>query len=53
MVTADYPVLMDYLNRLEEGASFYRMRNFSLQHSRESTRRMLVMAMNIELLGTK
>ena len=53
VVTADYPVLMDYLNRLEQGVFFYRMKNFSLQHSRESTRRMLVMAMNIELLGTK
>lgn len=53
VVTADYPVLMDYLNRLEKGVCFYRMNNFSLQHSRESTRRMLVMAMNIELLGTK
>jgi len=53
VVTADYPVLMDYLHRLEEGICFYRMKNFSLQHSRQSTRRMLVMAMNIELLGTK
>lgn len=53
VVTADFPVLMDYMRRLEEGSAFYRMKNFSLQHSRESTRRMLVMAMNIELLGTK
>ena len=53
VVTADFPVLMDYMHRLEEGPAFYRMKNFSLQHSRESARRMLVMAMNIELLGTK
>ena len=53
VVTADFPVLIDYLHRLETGSSYYRMKNFSLQHSRESTRRMLVMAMNIELLGTK
>jgi hypothetical protein len=53
VVTADFPVLIDYLRRLEKGASFFRMKNFSLQHSRESTRRMLVIAMNIELLGTK
>jgi hypothetical protein len=53
VVTADFPVLIDYLQRLEVGVYYYRMKNFSLQHSRESTRRMLVMAMNIELLGTK
>lgn len=53
VVTADFPVLMDYMHRLEEGPAFYRMNNFSLQHSRESARRMLVIAMNIELLGTK
>ncbi len=53
VVTADFPVLLDYMHRLEQGPAFYRMKNFSLQHSRESTRRTLVMAMNIELLGTK
>lgn len=53
VVTAEFPVLLDYMQRLEAGSSFYRMKNFSLQHSRESGRRLLVMAMNIELLGTK
>ena len=53
VVTADFPVLLDYMHRLENGSCYYRMKNFSLQHSRESTRRLLVMAMNIELLGTK
>ncbi len=51
MLSGTFPQVVSFINELEHGERFFRLRNFNLQRGRDVGRPTLMLSMNIELLG--
>jgi Tfp pilus assembly protein PilO len=52
-LSGQFPQVIGYLDELENGSRFFRLRDFSLQRGRETTQASVALTLNLELLGWK
>ncbi|MGH8021356.1 MAG: hypothetical protein ACREIA_24370 [Opitutaceae bacterium] len=52
MLSGTFIQVVSFINELEHGERFFRLRNFNLQRGREVGQPSLMLSMNIELLGS-